>query len=109
MDRDTKFLLPFYSDYGRNIEIGKNVLVSCNVMMADRGGITIGDNVEIGAGTSLLSVDGEQIGPIKIDNDVKLSGNVVILPNVHIGAHAIISAGTVVAHNIPARKKLSEA
>lgn len=104
LDGNTKFLLPFYSDYGRNIKIGKNVLINCNVMMADKGGITISNNVEIGAGCSLLSVDGNQIGPIKIDAGVKLGGNVTVLPNVHIGAQAIIGAGSIIAHNIPAEK-----
>lgn len=104
LDGNTKFLLPFYSDYGRNIKIGKNVLINCNVMMADKGGITISNNVEIGAGCSLLSVDGNQIGPIKIDAGVKLGGNVTVLPNVHIGAQAIIGAGSIITHNIPAEK-----
>ncbi|MBB1124153.1 acetyltransferase [Limosilactobacillus albertensis] len=104
LDDNTKFLLPFYSDYGRNIKIGKNVLISCNVMMADKGGITISNNVEIGAGCSLLSVDGNQSGPIKIDAGAKLGGNVTVLPNVHIGTQAIISAGSIITHDIPAGK-----
>ncbi|WP_295730433.1 DapH/DapD/GlmU-related protein [uncultured Limosilactobacillus sp.] len=103
----THFLLPFYSDYGRNIRIGKNVAVSCNVTMADRGGITIGNNVEIGSGVSLLTVNGNQAGPIKIDSDVKIGGNVIILPGVRVGTGAIIGAGTIVAHDVSQRQVVS--
>ncbi|MBB1078514.1 sugar O-acetyltransferase [Limosilactobacillus sp. STM2_1] len=105
LDDSNQFLLPFYSDYGRNIKLGKNISISCNVMMADRAGIKIGDNVEIGAGTSLLTVDGNRQGLIVIDSGVKIGGNVIVLPNVHIGAHAVISAGAIVAHDVQVEEK----
>ncbi|MRH72016.1 sugar O-acetyltransferase [Lactobacillus reuteri] len=101
VDSTTKILLPFYSDYGRNIRLGNNTFISCNVTMADRGGIQIGSNVEIGPGSTLLTVDGDQIGPIKIESNVKIGGNVMILPNVHIGADVTIGAGAIITHNIP--------
>ncbi|EEU30885.1 nodulation protein L family protein [Limosilactobacillus coleohominis 101-4-CHN] len=106
LDDSNQFLLPFYSDYGRNIKLGKNVSVSCNVMMADKAGIKIGDDVEIGSGTSLLTVDGDQQGPIIIDSGVRMGGNVIVLPNVHIGDHAVISAGSIVAHDIQAKERI---
>ena len=100
-----QFLLPFYSDYGRNIKLGKNISVSCNVTMADRAGIRIGDDVEIASGVSLLTVDGDQSGPIIIDSGVKIGGNVTVLPNVHIGADAVISAGSIITHDLPAGER----
>lgn len=75
--------------------------------MADKGGITIGDNVEIGSGVSLLTNSGNRIGPIKIDSNAKLGGNVIILPNVHIGAGTIICAGTIVTHDVPQGQMVS--
>ncbi|WP_431815458.1 sugar O-acetyltransferase [Limosilactobacillus portuensis] len=107
IEDSNQFLLPFYSDYGRNIKLGKNISVSCNVTMADKAGIRIGDNVEIGSSTSLLTVDGNQSGPIVIDSGVKIGGNVIILPNVHIGTDAVISAGSIITHDIPARENIS--
>lgn len=107
LDDSDRFLLLFYSDYGRNIKIGRNVSVSCNVMMADKAGITIGNDVEISSGTSLLTVDGDQVGPIKIDSHVKIGCNVMILPNVHIGAHVAISAGTIIAHDVNAGQTIT--
>lgn len=76
-------------------------------MMADKAGIRIGDDVEIGSGTSLLTVDGNRQGPIVIDSGVKIGGNVIILPNVHIGTDAVISAGSIITHDIPAGENIS--
>lgn len=69
--------------------------------MADKGGITIGNNVAIGPGTTLLTVDGNNVGPIKIDSNTKIGGNVTILPNVHIGPNVTVSAGSIITHDIP--------
>ncbi|HJF53738.1 MAG TPA: sugar O-acetyltransferase [Limosilactobacillus coleohominis] len=99
LDDSNQFLLPFYSDYGRNIKLGKNVSVSCNVMMADKAGIKIGDDVEIGSGTSLLTVDGAEQGPIIVGNNVKIGGNVTILPKVKIMDGSVIKAGSIITHD----------
>lgn len=107
VDESDRFLLPFYCNYGRNIRLGKHLLVGCNVLMTDKAGITIGDHVVIGSGSSLITVDGEQVGPIKVEDHVTVGSNVLILPGVHIGAGATICAGTVVTHNLAAGEKIS--
>ena len=42
---DESFTLfpPFYSDYGKNIRIGKNVFINSSCHFQDQGGIEIGD------------------------------------------------------------------
>src|SRR6476620_5440956 len=46
---DTFFLIPpFYTDFGHNIKIGKNVFVNFDCAFMDRGGITLEDNVLVG-------------------------------------------------------------
>ena len=46
---DSFFLIPpFYSDFGENIQIGKNVFVNHACTFMDRGGITLEDDVLIG-------------------------------------------------------------
>ncbi len=47
---DESFTLfpPFYSDFGKNITIGKNVFINACCCFQDQGGITIGDGVFIG-------------------------------------------------------------
>ncbi|NRO08653.1 putative acetyltransferase [Lactobacillus helveticus] len=59
--------LPFYSDYGRNIKLGERVFINANVMMVDLGGITIEDDVLIGPGAYLISVN-HQLDPHRRKN-----------------------------------------
>ena len=55
--KSTEIRLPFYTDYGHNIKISERVFINSNVMMIDLGGITIEDDVLIGPGAYLLSVN----------------------------------------------------
>lgn len=100
MDSNSEIRLPFYSDYGRKIQIAKNVFINCNVTMSDIGGITIANGVVIGPGVTLLTTDCSQIAPIKIEENVKIGGQAIILPGVTIGTNAIVKAGTVVTKNV---------
>ncbi|MCQ2071398.1 MAG: sugar O-acetyltransferase, partial [archaeon] len=45
---DLRVFTPFYSDYGYGLTIGKNVFINVGCCFQDQGGITIGDNVQIG-------------------------------------------------------------
>lgn len=53
------------------------------------GGVTIGDDVEIGASTT---IDCGAIGDTVIDNGVRLDNQVQIAHNVHIGEHTAMAA-----------------
>jgi acetyltransferase-like isoleucine patch superfamily enzyme len=39
---------PFYTDFGKDITLGKNVFLNTGCTFQDRGGITIGDGTQIG-------------------------------------------------------------
>lgn len=41
---------PFYTDYGQNITIGKNVFLNTSCHFQDQGGISIGDGAIVAAG-----------------------------------------------------------
>lgn len=47
---------PFYTDYGQNITIGKNVFLNTSCHFQEQGGITIGD-VAIAAAGSVVTKD----------------------------------------------------
>jgi acetyltransferase-like isoleucine patch superfamily enzyme len=51
--------------------------------------------------TILIREQGYVPGPIIIGDDVWLRANVVVLPNVRIGGHSIIGAGSIVTKDIP--------
>ncbi|MBA5844796.1 sugar O-acetyltransferase, partial [Escherichia coli] len=51
------FSLPFYFYSWKHITFGKNIFINLNVTFVDFGGITIADNVLIGPGARLVTVN----------------------------------------------------
>lgn len=109
VDDDFRVFPPFFTDFGKNIHLGKNVFINAGCKFQDQGGITIGDNALIGHNVVLATVNhnedvkkrGNLIpAPIKIGNDVWIGSNATILPGVTVGDGAIIAAGAVVTKNV---------
>ena len=101
---------PFYTDYGQNITIGKNVFLNTSCHFQDQGGITIGDGTLIGHNVVLATLNhnedlerrNETIpAPIVIGKNVWIGANATITPGVTIGDGAIIAAGAVVTKDVP--------
>jgi len=49
-------LPPFYTDFGRNIRVGRNVFINHACEFMDRGGITLEDDVLIGPKVNLITI-----------------------------------------------------
>lgn len=108
---ETFFMFPpFYTDFGKNITVGKNVFINIGCSFQDRGGITIGDGTQIGMNVTIATLnhgfDLESRNttyplPVKIGKNVWIGSNVTIVPGVSIGDNSVIAAGAVVAKNIP--------
>lgn len=110
IDKTVEIRLPFYTDYGNNIKLGKHVFINSNVMMVDLGGITIDDNVLLGPHTTIVSVNhplppnkrhGLELKPVHIKQNAWLGANTTILPGVTVGENAVVAAGAVVSHDVP--------
>ena len=97
-----------------NISIGSNCNFAQDVFITGGGGVTIGDWVGFGPGTKVWSINhrfddpdrpwllqGHELKPVIIEDDVWLGANVFVAPGVTIGRGAIVSAGAVVNKNIP--------
>lgn len=106
----TEIRLPFYSDYGRNIKLGERVFINANVMMVDMGGITIEDDVLIGPGAYLISVNHQlnpdhrkelELKPVMIKKNAWIGAKATILPGVTVGENAVVAAGAVVTKDVP--------
>ncbi len=104
---------PFHCDYGTRIHAGKNLYINYNCTILDVGGVTIGDNCMFGPNVSLFAAGHplhpvprsamyEYGKPISIGDQVWLGGGTTVLPGVRIGSNAVIGAGSVVTHDIPA-------
>ena len=107
MDR---MFLPFYTDCGKNLHIGKNVFINSGCCFQDQGGITIGDGALIGHNVVMATLnhseDPETRGnlhpaPIHIGRNVWIGASATILPGVTIGDGAIVGAGSVVTRDVP--------
>lgn len=111
IDPSTEIRLPFWTDFGRNLHIGKNVFINSGSMFTDMGGIYLGDNVLIGPNVTIASVnhriDPEQrrhldLKSVYIHDNVWIGSNVTVTPGVVIGENSIVGAGAVVTKNVPA-------
>jgi acetyltransferase-like isoleucine patch superfamily enzyme len=102
---------PFYSEFGKNLTLGKDVFINMGCRFQDTGGITIGDGSLIGHGSTLTtlnhSVDPDRRAdmtpaPIVIGRKVWLGASVTVVPGVTIGDGAVVAAGAVVTKDVPA-------
>lgn len=109
VDPSTEIRLPFYSDYGHNIHLGRNVFINSKVMFTDLGGITLEDGVLIGPGVSLLTVNHPidpskrhelELNPIHIEKNAWVGAESVILPGITIGKNAVVGAGSIVTKDV---------
>lgn len=110
VDKSFRLFPPFYSDCGKNIEIGKNVFINSCCRFQDQGGIKIGNNVLIGHNTTIATLNHDKnpkkrgnLTPkaVKIGNDAWIGADCTILPGVSIGNGAIVGAGSVVTKDVP--------
>lgn len=111
IDASVTISQPFYSDFGGHIRLGKRVFINKNVTFIDLGGITIEEDVLIGPGASLLTVNhlaaanqrrGLQLKPILVKKQAWIGANATLLPGVTIGANAIVAASATVTKDVPA-------
>lgn len=112
VDESFSLFPPFYTDCGKNITIGKRVFLNMGCKFQDQGGIVIEDNVLIGHNVVLATLNHDPDPekrqdmiprPIRIEKNVWIGSNAVILPGVTVGEGAIVAAGAVVSRNVPPR------
>ncbi|AVN62093.1 acetyltransferase [Mesoplasma coleopterae] len=108
LDESFRCFLPFYTDYGKNIQIGKNVFINKNCNFQDRGGIEIHDGALIGMNVTIATLN-HGIKPnerhiiypqrVVIGKNAWIGSGVTILPGVTIGENTIIAAGAILTKN----------
>ncbi|WP_449602543.1 sugar O-acetyltransferase [Paenibacillus sp. Marseille-Q9583] len=109
---DSSFMCfpPFYTDFGKNITIGKNVFFNIGCSFQDRGGISIGDGTMIGMNVTIatlnhgLPLETRNVtfpSPVIIGDNVWIGSNATILPGVTIGDNSVVAAGAVVTKDVP--------
>lgn len=93
----------------QGISIGDNVFLGTDNFFQGAGGITIGNDVQLGPGVKIWSMNhkyqdidilirsqGYDLKAVHIGDDVWIGANVIILPGAKIGNGCVIAAGSVV-------------
>lgn len=111
INKSTIVFIPFHTNFGRHIFIGKNVFINHACSFLDLGGITIEDNVQIGPRVNLTTenhpIDPARrkslvLGSVTIQKNAWIGAGATILPGVTIGENAIVAAGAVVTKDVAA-------
>lgn len=112
VDDSFRMFPPFYTDFGKNITIGKDVFINSGCHFQDQGGIWIGDGTLIGHNVVLATINHDlnpeenrknHYAPITIGAHVWIGSNAAILPGVTLGDWAAVAAGAVVTQDVPPR------
>ena len=98
-------------------ELGDHVSVHPMCYLDATGGLTIGNDVSIAHGVSILTTEHDyaaagvatrdaavRCAAVAIGNDVWIGAGARILAGVRIGDHAVVGAGAVVTRDVPARQ-----
>lgn len=110
VDESFRLFPPFYTDFGKNITIGKGVFINSGCHFQDQGGIIIGDGSLIGHNVVIATINHDlnpgndrknHYAPVKIGAHVWIGANATILPGVAVGDWAVVAAGAVVTKDVP--------
>lgn len=110
VDESFRVFPPFYTDFGKNITVGKNVFINACCHFQDHGGVSLGDGCQIGHNVVFatlnhgLAPEDRQTtypAPITLGKNVWVGSNSTILQGVTIGDNAVIAAGSVVTKDVP--------
>jgi acetyltransferase-like isoleucine patch superfamily enzyme len=111
IDKSTTVFIPFYTNFGKHIKLGKNIFINHACTFLDLGGITIEDDVQIGPKVNLIT-ENHPVDPSKrkylelksilVKRNAWIGAGATILPGVTIGENSIVAAGAVVNKDVPA-------
>ena len=93
--------------FGYNLSFGNNVVVHRHVLLDDRGGIEIGNDVSISDYANIYSHNHDIYDIHKVDtpvtrigNGVRITYHATVLAGTQIGDNALIGTGAVVTRNV---------
>lgn len=110
IDKSTTVFVPFHTNFGKHIKIGKNVFINHACSFLDLGGITIEDDVLIGPRVNITTENHPvepserknlDLRPVLVKKGAWIGAGATILPGVTIGQNSIVAAGAVVTKDVP--------
>ncbi|MDN6640286.1 MAG: sugar O-acetyltransferase [Tetragenococcus sp.] len=109
LDEEFSLFLPFTTDFGKNIKIGKNVFINSGCRFQDQGGITLGDQSLIGHNVVMATINHDydptkrgtmHLAPIVLKERTWVGSSATILPGVTVGENSVVAAGSVVTKDV---------
>lgn len=110
IDKSTIVFIPFYTNFGRHIKLGKRVFINHACSFLDLGGITIEDDVMIGPKVNLIT-ENHPLDPanrksldlksILIKRNAWIGAAATILPGITVGENSVVAAGAIVNKDVP--------
>lgn len=88
---------------GASLEIGDETILNYGVAIEVRSSITIGRGCMFGSFVRLSDESLGRVAPVILGDDVWVAHGAIIEPGVTIGNGSVISAGSVVTADVPAR------
>lgn len=110
VDPSVRIFLPFYTAYGKNLKLGRDIFINFDCTFLDLGEIVLEDGVYLGPGVCLATENhpeqpelrhGLYVRPIRIRKNAWIGAGAVVLPGVTVGENAIVGAGAVVTKDVP--------
>jgi acetyltransferase-like isoleucine patch superfamily enzyme len=93
--------------FGYNLEVGDNVVVHRHVLLDDRGGIVLGNNVSISDYANIYShthsiVDQRDVTDAQtvLEEGVRITYHATVLAGVHVGCSAMVGAMAVATKDV---------
>lgn len=111
MDESNSIALPFRTDFGRHIFMGKNVFINADCLFVDLGGVYLADHVLIAPRVTILTVNheldpekrrGVVTAAVHVERNAWIGAGATICPGVTVGENSVVGAGSVVTRDVPA-------
>src|SRR5699024_552748 len=108
LDESFSLFLPFTTDFGKNIKIGKNVFINSGCRLQDQGKIVIGDESLIRHNVVFATINHDyepckrgamDLKPVVCNERTSVVSNANILAGVTVCDNSIIAAGSVVTND----------
>lgn len=110
LDEGFSLFVPFTSDFGKNIKMGKNVFINSGCRFQDQGQITIGNESLIGHNVVFATINHDYnpenrgtmyLKSIVLKERAWIGSSSTILPGVTVGENSIVAAGSIVTKDVP--------
>ncbi len=108
---ETTILMSTEMQHCEDLKIGRNTVINQHCLLDGRGGLIIGNNVNISSHVLLVAGKhdindgagfGGSIEPIRIEDYVWLCARTMVLAGVTVGKGAVVAAGAVVTKSVEA-------